>query len=398
MHTPALLKKPSLASLVAISSLNPLAMNIVAPSLPGLALVFAIDYGVAQLTLTVYLASIAVAQLILGPLSDRTGRRPLVLIGIVVFIVGSLICALASSIGWLLFGRIVQAFGGCAGFVLSRAMVRDLHERERAASMIGVITMVMVLAPMLSPLLGGAIDSAFGWRAVHYAMAAVAAALGVYAYFALHETLRTTGARTTPADLIRSFSTLLSYAAFNGHSTTISFTSASYFCFIAGAPYAVVSLMKLEPHVYGVWFAIAASGYMVGNAIIGRWSQRIGSRRLIRIGTIGALTGTVLLALSVAVFPLTPESLFLPMLLVTFFNGLTLPGATAGAISVRPDLAGAGAGLSGSLQLGVGALASWLVGMAVGATVWPMVIAMVACGVLAVIGATIAERAERAAG
>jgi DHA1 family bicyclomycin/chloramphenicol resistance-like MFS transporter len=392
------IRRPSMASLVAISSLNPLAMNIVAPSLPGLALVFAVDYGVAQLTLTVYLASIAVAQLILGPLSDTYGRRPLVLLGIVVFILGSLVCAAAPNITTLLVGRVIQAFGGCAGFVLSRAMVRDLYDREQSASMIGIMTMVMVIAPMLSPLIGGAIDTAVGWRAVHLMLAAVAAVLLVYAFIALHETLHVRQkSSATPAELMASFRTLMTYPAFRGHALSISFTSATYFAFIAGAPYAVVTLMRLDPHVYGIWFAIAASGYMLGNFVTGRYGPRLGSRRLIRIGTIGALGGGITLAVSVALLPLTPETLFLPMVPITFFNGLTLPGATAGAISVRPDLAGASAGLSGSMQLGMGALASWAVGILVVHSLWLMIGLILLCGVGAVIGAALAERAEQAA-
>jgi DHA1 family bicyclomycin/chloramphenicol resistance-like MFS transporter len=392
-------RKPSITSLIAISGLNPMAMNIVTPSLPGLAIAFAVDYGVAQLTLTVFLASIAVAQLILGPLSDRYGRRPLVLVGIAVFVVGSIGCALAPSIVWLLCGRIVQAFGGCAGFVLARAMVRDMHGREQAASIFGSITMVMVLAPMLSPLLGGVIDTSLGWRAVHWAMALTGAALLAYAWIALHETLHVRNQHVGGlAGMAGDFATLLRYPAFQGHSLTVALTSATYFAFIAGAPYAVVSLMGRESSVYGIWFAIAASGYMAGNFVTGRYGPRFGSRRLIRWGTAGALASILLMALGIAVLPLTPVVLFLPMVPITFFNGLALPGATAAAISVRPDLAGAGAGLSGALQLGLGAFLTWVVGHSVGTTVWPMMIAMIVCSILALAGAVMAARAEDTTG
>lgn len=375
---------PSLAILVAISAVNPLALNIVAPSFPAIAREFSVDYGVAQLTLTVFLASIAIAQLILGPLSDRVGRRPPVLAGLGIFMVGSLICATAPSIAVLLAGRVVESLGACAGFVLARAMVRDRYGQEGAASRIGYITMVMVVAPMLSPLLGGLIEGYSGWRMVHVAMAALGAATAVYAFFALPETLDRSKPRQA-TQLLASFATLIRLPAFRRYMLTMAFTSAAYFAFIAGAPFAVVELMGLSSAVYGLWFAVVAAGYMIGNFVSGRYAQRFGTTTLIRIGTIGAVGVAVLMIPALWLFPLSPPLLFIPMVLIAAFNGLTLPGATAGALSVRPDMAGAAAGLSGSVQIGTGALATWLVGMAMHASVWPIPLAILLCSAVSAI-------------
>src|SRR5690606_20851902 len=166
-------RRPSLAILIAVTALGPMALNIFIPAMPGMTAVFGVDYGTIQLTLTLYLVGLAVAQLFMGPLSDRFGRRPVLLGGIGLFLAGSLAAALAPSIEALIVARIVQAVGGCAGIVLGRAIVRDTHSREASASMIGYITMVMVVAPMLAPLIGGYLDSWFGWRATFITVLAV---------------------------------------------------------------------------------------------------------------------------------------------------------------------------------------------------------------------------------
>ena len=165
--------RPSFAILVAISAIGPLALNIFIPSMPGLQAEFGVSYGMAQLTLTLYLIGMAVCQLIYGPLSDRHGRRPMLLGGLAVFVVASLAAAVAPSIKVLIAARLLQAIGGAAGIVLARAMVRDVFERDKSASVISYITMACVVAPMVAPVLGGFIDKVSGWRMDFWLLAAI---------------------------------------------------------------------------------------------------------------------------------------------------------------------------------------------------------------------------------
>ncbi|HZH50545.1 MAG TPA: MFS transporter, partial [Microvirga sp.] len=163
---PAPTAKPSLiALLIAVAAVSPLGINMYLPSMPGMARAFGVDFTTIQLTLSLYLAAMALGQLIIGPLSDRFGRRPVLLTGLSVFVAGSLICYLAQDVRLLIFGRVVQAIGGCAGITLSRAIVRDLYDRERVASMIGYVTMGMAVAPMIAPTIGGVLETLYGWRA-----------------------------------------------------------------------------------------------------------------------------------------------------------------------------------------------------------------------------------------
>src|SRR5918998_3280092 len=180
--------RPPLAVLVAISALQPFALNVLAPAMPGLTRSLHTDYATIQLTLTLYLLTVAVVQLVVGPISDRVGRRPCILAGIGLFMAGSLLGAAATQIETLIAARVVQAMGGGTCFALARAVVRDVAPKDEAASLIGYIAMVMVLSPMVAPLIGGFIDAEFGWRAIFLATLALAAPVGGGAFWYLRET------------------------------------------------------------------------------------------------------------------------------------------------------------------------------------------------------------------
>ncbi|HEX8167365.1 MAG TPA: multidrug effflux MFS transporter [Beijerinckiaceae bacterium] len=371
--------RPPLAVLVAISALQPFALNVLAPATPGLARSFSTDYATIQLTLTLYLVAVAMTQLVVGPISDRIGRRPCVIAALALFMAGSLMGALAGSIPALLAARVVQAMGGGTCFALSRAIVRDTSSKNEAASLIGYITMAMVVSPMVAPLAGGFLDASLGWRSIFVAMLGMAApvALGAYAY--LGETARREGAAASLSAMAAAMPVLVADRRFLGYTLSLSFTTAAFFVFIAGAPYVVVETMGREPHVYGLYFIVNAAGYMSGNFLTGRFGQRLGSERLIAIGTALSVASVAGEAAVVALGPWTPATLFLPLAFNAVGNGLTIPGGTALALSVRPDLAGTAAGIVGATQLGLGALGSVIVGHTVLA--WPpsLVAIMLAC-------------------
>lgn len=378
------MKPPSLAVLVAITALNPFSLNILQPALPDLARTFATDYGTVQLTLALYLVASAVSQIGIGPLSDRIGRRPVVLGGLAIYIAGSLACIAATSIGALVLGRVVQAIGGIAGFVMARVVIRDLYERDAAASRIGYVMMAMVVAPMVAPLIGGWLAEQSGHVGVFVFTAAVGVGTLVFAFIDLSETRRVTEGQTAHT-LGRAFAALLSNPAFIAHAITLGFTAGTFFSFIAGSPYVVVELQHRGPGVYGVWFLVVSTSYMFGNYLSGRLSVRIGTRRMANAGTSLALYGTLQLGAFYWLMPDVPAVLFLATIPIWLGNGLTLPAATASALSVRPDLAGAAAGLSGAFHLGTAALFALVTGHLLAESAWPMILIMAVSAFIALV-------------
>lgn len=387
MSVPPSRTQPSVFILVAMSALGPLALNIFMPSMPGLAKELAVDYGTVQLTLTFYLVGLGVAQLVYGPISDRWGRRPVLLWGLGIYCIGSIACALAPSISWLMLGRGLQAIGGCAGLVLGRAIIRDLYARDRSAAMIGYVTMAMSLAPMLSPVVGGYLDGLFGWRAT-FAFCSLAG-LAVYAWviLTLQETLTERGLGEGATVLLRGYAMLLRSPVFCGYVLQTAFTSGVFFAFIAGAPFVVVTVMGEPASTYGLWFIVVSLGYLTGNFFTGRYAVRLGVDRMLAYGAVVQLVGTGALALASWLGPLSLPGIFLPMTVVALSNGLVLPNGIAGAISVNPRAAGAAAGLSGALQMATGAIAAVLVGSAQDhdPSQYPMIWTMLGCGILSVL-------------
>lgn len=383
-----------------MSALGPLALNIFMPSMPGLAQQFGVEYGTVQLTLTLYLVGLSLAQLVYGPLSDRHGRRPVLLWGLVLFLVGSLICTVAPSIEVLMAGRMLQAIGGCSGLVLGRAIVRDLFDRDRSAAMIGYVTMAMTLAPMLAPALGGYLDIWLGWRSSFVFCSIAGAAVLLWVALMLPETLGVRGGGEGFSGLLRGYRDLLRSPAFCGYAFQTAFTSGVFFAFIAGAPFVVVTVLGLPPSSYGLWFVVVSAGYLAGNFLTGRFSVRFGVDRMIAAGATIALIGIAAQAVIGWSGLLSLPAIFLPMAIVALSNGLTLPNGMAGAVSVNPRAAGAAAGLSGALQMLTGAAAAVLVGYGqdLDPSQYPMIWTMMASGVLAVLSFLVATRFRRRGG
>lgn len=370
--------------LIVISAVGPFSLNTFIPSLPRLAEAFATDYGTAQLALTLFLVGIGVGQLIYGPLSDRYGRRPVLLAGLGLGFAGSVVCLLAPTIHVLLLGRIAQALGSCSGLVLARAMVRDLYSRDQSASTLGYVTMGMAMVPMVAPSIGGFLDQAYGWRTSFIAMMT----FGGFAFFAAraraYETNHSPLSHIDFATLTRGWLALMRSPAFLGYTLSMSFLSIQFFGFLAAAPYLMVSVLGRGPAEYGLWFAACAIAYACGNFIAGRWSAKIGLDRLADWGLRCALLPCALMvALHVAI-GLTPLSIFLPFFLLGFTNGATQPNLIAGAVSVNPALAGAASGLLGFTQMAIGAVATVVMGHTQDGTLLPLTALYFVCSVGAI--------------
>jgi DHA1 family bicyclomycin/chloramphenicol resistance-like MFS transporter len=373
-----------LALLMAMTAVGPTTLNILVPALPALASRLAADTGTVQLTLSLYLLSLAGAQLVLGPLSDRFGRRPVALVGMAINVVASIAAIAAGSIHALIAARILQATGASSGIVIGRTIIRDLYERDRAAAMLGLVTTAMVIAPMIAPFVGGVLDTAFGWEAIFLFIALASGAVLVWAWFALPETGGTTGVQA-PGRLWQEWQALLGHRKFHGYVLCSALGSAAFFLFLGGGPHVVVTQMGRSSAEYGLWFAITSTGYMAGNFGTSRFSQRLGVDRMIVIGLLFQLVGVVMILVLVAtLWSAGPAIVFLPQTVMSIGSGLVLPNAIAGAVSVRPHAAGTAAGLTGFAQMALGAVLTQVVSAALvsSTTAMPMAWMMLA-GVLA---------------
>jgi len=376
-------RRPHLAVLILATAMGPLALQILVPSMPNLAEVYGVPYSAVQLSLLLFLIGLAVAQLVYGPLSDRFGRRPVMLVGICVYLAGTLVCLVSTGIEMLLVGRVLQAVGGCSGMVLSRAIVRDIYDRDRAASMIAYITFAMVMAPMVAPIIGGYLDVWFDWHAIFLFVLAYGVVVLVACLFGLHETLHDHRHLARVADFFVAFGHLLRSRRFLGYTLQVSFTSGTFFSFLGGAAYVVVDILGGTAVDYGVWFLFISGGYMSGNFIAGRITPRLGSDHMITLGTTISMIGTILLMTVTLAGGLTIVSLFMVCCIVSFGNGFAMPNGFAGAVSVDPTRAGAASGLSGFLQMTISAAMMRIVGVLLDDSAMPMVVMMLGGAVLA---------------
>lgn len=366
---------PHIATLILIAGLSALSMNIFLPSLPNMAAYFGVEYGVMQLSVSLYLGVSAVLQVLIGPLSDRYGRRNVLLIAMGLFVLASIGTLLAPTAEIFLLFRMAQAVVATA-MALSRAVVRDMVDETQAASMLGYVTMGMSIVPMLGPVIGGVLDEIWGWQA-NFALLLLAGVLVMALTWAdLGET-----ARTRPTSMMaqmRDYPELFASPRFWGYVLSSSFASGVFFAFLGGAPFVGTEIYRLSPPALGGLFAITALGYAGGNFLSGRFSVRMGVNRMILAGAIITLTGLTLQAALLAAGLATAFVFFSCFIFVGLGNGMVLPNATAGMLSVRPHLAGTASGLGGAIMIGGGAALSALAGMLLvpGSGAWPLVLIM----------------------
>lgn len=379
---------PSIITLTLLAGVSALSMNIFLPSLPMMALYFGVPYGVMQQSVSLYLALSAVLQILIGPLSDRYGRRPIMLGALVLFLIATLGTILAPTAGIFLGFRMMQAVVA-TGVVLSRAIVRDMVSDARAASMIAYVTMGMSIVPMIGPSIGGLLDEAFGWQASFGFLGICGALVLALSYADLGETHAPSN--ISLAAQFRLYPRLLTSLRFWGYAGAAAFASGAFFAALGGAPYVASAVFGLTPAQTGLYFALIAVGYALGNFLAGRYSVRIGMNGMV---VLGALIGVAAMA-ALAMVTLAGQSgaavFFGLMSLIGVGNGIALPSANAGILSARPDLAGSASGLGGAVMMAGGAGLAALAGAVLhqGTGEMPLVLVMLgsaSASVLCILG------------
>lgn len=375
---------PKIITLILLAGISALTMNIFLPSLPGMAVYFGVPYGVMQQSVALYLGLSAALQIVIGPISDRFGRRKVLLWSLVLFLIATMGTLLATSATLFLIFRMAQAVIAAA-MVLSRAVVRDMVSDAEAASMIGYVTMGMSLVPMIGPVIGGVLDDLYGWQANFALLLILGAAVLALTWADLGETAALSNASL--AEQVRTYPALLASRRFWGYTLAAGFASGCFFAYLGGAPYVGDKVFGLSSTHVGVLFALTAIGYAAGNFFAGRYSVRVGMNKMILIGCVVTSAGLAVLALLTLARLSGPTVFFGLTIFMGLGNGICLPNANAGILSVRPELAGTASGLGGAILIGGGAALAALAGVLLGpgSSEMPLILLMLASSAASVV-------------
>lgn len=380
----------------ALSAFAPLAIDFYLPGFPAMATAFATDEKHIQLTLAVYFGGLAIGQLIYGPLADRFGRRVPLLSGVTLFTLASFACAYAPSLEWLIGARFVQALGGCAGMVISRAVVSDKCDAVGSAKVYSQLMLVTGLAPILAPLAGGIMVGMWGWQSIFLAlslfsvMAAIAVAVGLPETFPAHQP------RQPLSGSLRRYAALLSDRVYLGYALTGGISIAGMFAYIAGSPFVFIKLYGVPAEHYGWLFGSNAAGFILVAQLNARLLAKRGPAFLLS-RTVWVYVAAALTLLGIAA--LRTEALWpllVPLFICIASLGCILPNTSACAMNGQGARAGSASALLGCIQFGVAAGAASLVGVLHDGTAMPMAMVISLCGVLAVTIAMSTQRLQRA--
>lgn len=372
------------ALLSALLAITPLSIDISLPALPSVARAFGGDAGRAHLVVAVFLVGFAAGQLVYGPASDRFGRRPVLLGGLGLYLAASLVCVGAPSLAWLVAGRLVQGLGACAGPVIARAVVRDVHEPVRGARVLSLAAMGMSVAPIVATVTGGLVVLGWEWRGVFVVLAGFGALLLLAAATLLPET--NTGRGRKPlslAGLAQDYAGLASDRGFVGYVLTLAGGSVGLFAWISGSPFVLMTLLGLPPHLYGLVFATANLGQFAGALLSARLVMRLGIERTVAVGLVFYLAGGLTLAALLLAGVWHAAAVVAPMAVFQFGNGMVMPNTVAGAVAPFPRAAGAAAALAGFVQMVAGALSGMALGRLHDGSARPMTVLVVGSAVSA---------------
>ena len=348
--------------LAAVTAIGPFAMHLLAPALPWIASDFQVPAALSQLMLSLSLVAMAIFNLIWGPLSDRYGRRPMLLTGLTLGAAGSVLAAIAPDIWTALLGRLLQAAGAAAGMVLARAVAQDMFGQARAAGVIGQITAVMVAAPMIAPTVSGLVIEEGGWRSIFWLAAGLCILLLVWSRASLSETAPKDGGGTGLSYLLQGFLIVGRKRAFWRYAGFSAFSLAGFYYFVAVAPYVMRDAFDQGAKAYGFYFMLLSGTYMFTNFIAGRVSTVFGGERTMYFGALLAMCGPFIVAGLLLADVHHPLALFMPGMIQSFGAGLATPQSMAGAVGSAPERAGAASGLLGFSQFLIASVTTQIAG------------------------------------
>jgi MFS transporter, DHA1 family, multidrug resistance protein len=366
----------------ALLALQPLATDMYLPTLPSIAAAFDASVATVQWTLSGFMAIFALMQLFTGPLSDRFGRYPVIVGGVFTYFFGSLVCALAPTIGVLILGRLLQAVGACAGIVSVRAVVRDLHEPADGARLLAAAGTIMGVAPLIGPLLCSQLLLLFGWRAPFAALSVFALALAVLLAFRLKESNPYRNRQAlAPRVLGAAWRDVLRSPTFYAYTLANATSYAGLFAFLSGSSFVLIRVLGMSSTAYAIGFAATVSGYMVGTLICRRIMGRLGLARSLEAGAfLQATAGVVTVGLAFAGV-LHPAAILVPQFFFVVAHGIVQPVAQAGAVAFFPRTAGTAASLMGFIVQAFAATAGLIIGATWNGTVVPMTVMICAGGI-----------------
>ena len=372
---------PVAVLLTGLVAFGPLSTDMYLPSLPAMKADLATDVASVQATLSVFLLGMAVSHLLYGPLSDRFGRRPVLMGGVFVYAAAGVACVFAPSIGFLVVARGMQAVGAASGMVLGRAVVRDIHGRERAAQVLAYMGTAMGAAPMIAPVFGGYLASAFGWRSIFVVLMAFGMVILFAIWAGLGETNRWRDPTAmAPRRIARNYWALLSRRDYVGYVGTIACVYSGLFSFISASSFVLVEFVGIPAEWFGYCFGTVVLGYMLGTFVSGRITRHLGIPVMVLAGTaICAVAGLILTAFAWLGW-VHVTAIVAPMFLYMIGVGWVMPNATAGAIGPFPEKAGAAAALLGFLEMTSAAGVGAIVGQMHDGTQLPMTYAILVSG------------------
>ena len=391
--TPVQIKTP-IALLAGMAIASPVALNVYAPVMPVLAEQFNTTPFTIQLGYTFYLLTLAIGQLISGPLADRYGRRPVFFWGFLLHILGGLIGILAFEAWHLLLARILQAAGGCTGMLLARSIILDQHGKDTAAGMLGYITMGIATAQAVAPTIGGYLNLAVGWQSVFWVSMVLGSIVWLGALFRLPETA---GHKKDTGSLLSSFSrykTVLSSRSYIYCALSATMVASGFFVFMNSSPFIVDAILKGNSADYGNWFLMVAGGFWLGSLVAGKISSAAGTRRMMLVGCVISGSAAVLMLALFTLQPLSFTALFMPMAVFTFGRGLIQPNAQAAAVSSTSGAVATATGMLGFMQLTIGSLVAQITPLLIGISINMLPVVLVSLALLALLCAIRGSQSE----
>ena len=370
---------------MAITLIGPLAVHMYLPIMPTIQKAFSVSTTMTTLTFSMVFFVMAFGTLFYGGASDRFGRKPVLMVGLSLFILGSALCAVAWNFELLVTGRLLQAIAAGCGTVLARAIARDVYGPEKLAQVIAYITAAYVLGPTFAPPIGGALSEFFGWNSVFIFATGAAVIIAVIGALVIRETLDEKKSRLNTTSFVRDHCQLLRNPAFLGYALMPAFTSGAFFSLCAYASFLMNDHYKKSSGEYGLYFMLLTVGFMSGNFISGRIGNRLSTKFMILFSGTAGLIAVEILVLGVLLIPGLPIALFLPGALLGIAQGLSLPYAQAAAINTDSKLTGTASGIVMFMQFGSAALASLFVSTLYDKTFFPMIEVVATLSIMAVL-------------